>query len=318
MHVFILAGGFATRLWPSTERRAKPLLPLAGKPLLTHIVDGVPEGATITVSTNARFGDDMMNWSKTLDRPVTIVVEQTRSDDEKLGALGATAQWLNDAKIEDDLLLLTGDNYFGFSMEQFLNETKTGLPTIAAYDIKDLAKASQFGVVTIDPASKKVLSFEEKPSAPQSTLVSTGCFFVPRSALSVLKEHALKHPDNVGGLFEEMMHRGLEVRCFSFNEPWFDIGSFDAYLDATKEIVGEKLIKDRTSHMDDVKLEGSVVVGPGCTIKGGTLRDTVIFADCTLTNCVLTDCVIDDHCVLTNVDLTKQMVREGTSITGKE
>ncbi len=313
MHVFILAGGYATRLWPLTEHRAKPLLPLAGKPLLTHMIEALPAHLPITISTNAPFEEAFLHWKSTIKRPqMEILIEETKSDDDKLGALGATAQWIQKGNITDDVLVLTGDNYFGFPFELFLEETKTGCPTIAAFDIGDKLRASHLGVVTIDVPTKQVLSFEEKPTDPRSTLVSTGCFFVPRTHLEVLTEYAQRKPDNIGGVFEEFLRRGVHVRCFTFHDPWFDIGSFEAYLEATRLLVGDKPLIDPSSSLENVRTEGSVVVGPGCTIRGGELRDTVIFSNCTIEDTVLRECIVDDACALSGLDLSRQMVRSHT------
>jgi glucose-1-phosphate thymidylyltransferase len=176
MHAFILAGGFATRLWPLTESRAKPLLPLAGKPLLSHIVQMIPAHIPITVITNAAFGESFTAWKKENPRDnLTIRIEQTKSDDEKLGTLGATAQWITDDHITDDILLLTGDNYFGFSMETFLAAYHPGTALVAAYDIVEKAKASAFGTIILNADGTCIDGFEEKPTDPKSSLVSTGC-----------------------------------------------------------------------------------------------------------------------------------------------
>ncbi|MBI2117934.1 nucleotidyltransferase family protein, partial [Candidatus Peregrinibacteria bacterium] len=244
MHAFILAGGFATRLWPLTEKRAKPLLPLAGKPLLTHIVEKIPQGMPITVSTNAALAAGFAAWKETHRRPITIVVEQTTNDADKLGALGAVTQWIHRERMVDDILLLTGDNYFGFSLKDFLDMYHTGVPLIAAYDIGDTEKAKVFGVVTVkrdsgNPPSTNniVTAFEEKPKHPLSTLVSTGCSILPHETLPILVAYAREHPDDIGGIFEELLRQGTRIHCFIFDEPWFDIGSYDAYLEATRALV---------------------------------------------------------------------------------
>ena len=150
MHSFILAGGFATRLWPLTEKRAKPLLPLAGKPILTHIVEKIPQNIPITVSTNAVFQDGFEKWKEGIGREVEILIEDTNHDDHKLGALGAVAKWVTDAKIEEDVLLLTGDNYIGFELTDFIEAYNKDTPLLAAHDIKDKEQAKSFGTVVLD------------------------------------------------------------------------------------------------------------------------------------------------------------------------
>jgi glucose-1-phosphate thymidylyltransferase len=313
MHAFILAGGFATRLWPLTERRAKPLLPVAGKPMLSHIVEKIPAGIPVTVSTNAAFGEDMKEWSRTVGRRnLTVRVEETKSDDEKLGTLGATAQWIEAEQIKDDILLLTGDNWFGFDMNTFV-EQFDGITLVAAHDIGDRAKAAAFGTIVLAENGQDIAEFEEKPVEPKSALVSTGASILPRAVTPDLLAFAKVKPDNVGGIFEELLRLGRPVRCFRFTEPWFDIGSFETYLDATRNIVGDALLKAESARVD-CERTGSVVIGEGSTVTKSELEDTVIFERCAIDDCVLRNCIIDNDCVLKGIDLTGKMLRAGTRL----
>lgn len=315
MHAFILAGGFATRLWPLTEHRAKPLLPLAGKPLITHLLEKIPAGMPVTVSTNAAFEEGFRAWEKTLARrDVDLAVEGTRRDDHKLGALGALALWIRSEKIDADLLVLTGDNYLGFSLEEFIGAYEDGVPLLAAHDIGDVSKASAFGTViprADDP--ERVAAFEEKPKEPKTTLVSAGCAILPRATLPVLVAYAEKHPDNVGGIFEEFLRRGMPVGCFVFTEPWMDIGSFSSYLDAHRLLVSEPRV-EAGAVCEDSRLLGAVTVGKRCVIRGSELRDCMIFDGATIENCALCGCVIDEGCMLRGIDLSGKMLRAGTRL----
>jgi len=319
MQAFILAGGFATRLWPLTEKRAKPLLPLAGKPIIDHMLEQIPQDVPVTVSTNAALADGFRQWQKTAPRQTKLVIEQTASDDQKLGALGAVAQWIKQEVVDDDLLLLTGDNYCGFSMKKFLAAYEPGTPLLAAYDIGDKERAKSFGTVIIEPSTMNhkpstILAFEEKPLNPQTTLVSTGCSILPKSTLPILVVYAKKHPDNVGGIFEELLRQKRTVRCYSFTEPWFDIGSFEAYLEATTVLVGdEKLLADGAT-CSESECSGSVILGHSTHVAKSTLRNVVCFDNCTVENCVLENCILDCGCTLRNVDLTGKMLREGTML----
>jgi len=316
MHAFILAGGFATRLWPLTEKRAKPLLPVAGIPLVEYLVRDIPEHIPVTISTNAFFKEPFETWAKTTGRMnITVLIEETKSDDQKLGALGATAQWITDHNINDDVLLLTGDNYCGFSFDAFLAAATPNTTLIAVHDIGSLELAKAFGTVIAE--GNIVKAFEEKPKEPRTTLVNTGCSLLPASTLPVLIEHAVTHPDNVGGIFEELLQRGFPIECFSFTEPWFDIGSFDAYIEATKALVGDAIIQEEGVVLDRTKCEGSVVIGEGCTVSDSELTNTVLFENCVIEDCVLINCVLDRDCHLKGVDLTGKMLREGTILQKK-
>lgn len=314
MHAFILAGGFATRLWPLTERRAKPLLPLAGIPMISHLIEKIPKHIPITVSTNEAFGEDFEQWKQSQARTdISILVEQTTHDDQKLGALGATAQWITNEKIDDDVLLLTGDNYCGFSINDFLTHATPGQALLAAHDIGDLEVAKQFGTVLLDDHGA-IKGFEEKPKEPKTTLVSTGCSLLPSEILPILLEYAAEHPDNVGGIFEELLQRNLSIGCYTFSEPWFDVGSFDAYLEATKTLVGKNQLIDESSTVNNTNFDESVVIGKNCQIHDSNLQNVVIFDDCVISDCILENCVIDDECTLEGVDLTGKMLRKRTGL----
>lgn len=324
MQSFILAGGFATRLWPLTERRAKPLLPVAGIPLLTTLVKQIPETMPITVSTNATFADDFRQWKKTVGkRDVRIVIEDAGHEDQKLGALGAVAQWITEEKIDDDILLLAGDNYVGCSMATFLAQFR-GNPLVAGHDIGDLDAAKAFGTIVLQasPPSPtgggvggegRVLSFEEKPQHPKSTVVSTGWWVLPKSVLPILIEYAKKHPDNVGGIFEELLRQSKPVECFVFKELWKDIGSFESYMSLHCEVVdGANIVHPSASVSPDSKLNGSIDLGPKTKVMKSVLTDCITFGNTTITDCVLSRCIIDEGCVLEGVDLDGKMLRRGT------
>jgi len=315
MHAFILAGGFATRLWPLTEKRAKPLLPLAGKPILTHIVEKIPEDIPVTVSTNAVFKKGFEEWKKELNRSnVEVLIEDTKHDDHKLGALGAVAKWVTDANIKEDVLLLTGDNYIGFELTDFLKAYNEGTPLLAAHDINDKELAKSFGTVILNDDKKTIKEFEEKPESPKTTLVSTGCSVLPADTLPILVEYAKEHPDNVGGIFEELLRKDQTVECFTFTEPWFDIGSFEAYLEATKELVGDQVLTEEGASVDDAQTEGSIVLGPRSKVSKSTLKNVVLFEDCIVEDCELENCILDHHCELKGVDLAGKMIRENTRL----
>lgn len=314
MKAFILAGGFATRLWPLTEKRAKPLLPLGGIPIITQVVEKIPPEIAVTVSTNAVFEKSFLEWKNGMARAnLTVMIEPTTHDDAKLGTNGAIAEWIRSADIKEDVLLLTGDNYLGFSIEDFL-KSYGGTPLLAAFDVGSNDEAKKFGTVILSDDGQSVIGFEEKPAMPRSTLVSTGCSVIPASTFAIIEEYAKAHPDFIGGIFEEFLRRGIRLECFHFDEPWFDVGSFETYLSATKALVGERALASASAQMIDCTAEGSVVVGDRSKIEKSVLRDSVVFEDCVIEDCVLDRCIIDDGCMLKGIDLTGKMLRAGTRL----
>lgn len=313
MKCIILAGGFATRLWPLTENKAKPLLHLKDRPLISHIVEKLPKDTEIIISTNAVFEKEFRRWAKDFeDRNIKIFVEDSEGDDMKKGALGATALVIENEGIDEDLMLLAGDNYFGFAMEDMIAKF-AGNPLLAAYDIKDLNKATKFGVVV--QRGGKAVEFQEKPEQPKSTLVSTGCFLFPAKNLKDIVHYAKEKNDDLGGVFEYLTGKGEEVDVFHFEEPWVDIGSYEAYLQANKDLLaGEVIEKEGVKKEGLNEFAGGVYLGQNVEVRDSVIDHSVILKNCKIDNCVIRNCVIDENCTLKNLDLSHKMIRQGSVI----
>lgn len=312
MQVFVLAGGYATRLWPLTEKRSKPLLPIAGKPLLTHLIEKIPSDMRVTVSTNSVFEEAFETWIQSLGHPnVHLEIEDTKHEDHKLGALGALGLWLEEKKIQEDVLVLTGDNYLGFDLQTFLQQYDGETALLAAHDIGDISKASAFGTVITD-ANHHITAFEEKPREPKTSLVSTGCAILPRQTIPLTIAHAKNKPDNLGGVFEEFLKNGVKVRAFVFAEPWLDIGSFGSYLAAHRLLVNRTMLGKESYADTESRCTESVSIGMRSTIKKSVLTNCIVMDDCMIEDCILKDCIVDDGCKLRGVDLAGKMIRAGT------
>ncbi len=313
MQCIILAGGFATRLWPLTETKAKPLLHLKDRPLISHIIDSLPKNMEIIISTNAIFEEAFRNLIKRhQEHKIKIFVEDSNSDEFKKGALGATALVIQKEKIEEDLMLLAGDNYFGFKVKDFLAVFHKN-PLLAAYDIGDLEKAGKFGVVI--EKNGQAVEFQEKPDHPKSTLVSTGCYVFPHENLKDIIHYAKEKNDDLGGIFEYLASKGVEIDVFRFDEAWVDIGSYDAYLQANKDLLDNQVIEKEGVIMEgDNELIGGVYLGKNVKIKNSVIEGSVILDDSKIENCVIRNCVIDDKCELRNLDLSYKMIRQGSKI----
>ncbi|MDF2378887.1 MAG: NDP-sugar synthase [Candidatus Gracilibacteria bacterium] len=311
----LLAGGFATRLWPLTEKRAKPLLPLAGKPLIRHIIEKIPAHIPLIISTNQQFQDDFEHLkSEFPNRNLTVFIEDSDSDQSKRGALAATALVIDEFGIDSPLLLIAGDNFFGFNMQSFL-ESYTGKSVLASYDTKSLEAARQFGVVDID--GKKLVGFVEKPQDPPSTLVSTGCYLFSPEDLMHIKDYSLLNADNLGGVFEYLLARKQDVEVFQFDEEWIDIGSFESYLAAHNQLMDGSDVH-HTSAVSNSTLGDAVHIGENVVIEDSVLEEVIVMDNCVIKNSHLRSCIIDKGCVIEGVDLTKKMIRAGSEIQHEE
>ncbi len=223
MKCLVLASGFGTRLYPFTIYRAKALLEYNGKPLLTHIVEKVPADIEVFVCCNRRFEADFREWQNRTRRQVELCVEDVWSEEQKKGAIGSLNFWVEEKRFADDLLVIAGDNYFEFDLEEFIAAYNGRSVLVAVHDINDREKARQFGVVRLD--GTRIVEFEEKPAEPKSSLVATAIYVLPSRVFPVLSHyHRLGKRDNLGGFIAYLVNTE-EVYAYTFSEAWLDIGS---------------------------------------------------------------------------------------------
>jgi len=140
----------------------------------------------------------------------------------------------------------------------------------------------------------------------------------PKEMLPVLLDLSARKPDNVGGLFEEFLRQGMEVDCFTFTEPWLDIGSFASYLDAHRLLVGQQALFHPEAAVRDSRCLGSIAVGRESVVEGSELLDCIVFGQCKVLDCVLRNCILDDGCELRGIDLSDKMLRAGTVLKQPE
>ena len=209
MKVLILCGGFATRLDPITYFMPKSLLPIgvAGKPIVEYIIDDLVELGLrdIILSTNSKFLGHFERWAKDIsakqDVGISFVVENTFNNNEKFGSIKGIRYAIEKAKIDDDLLVIAGDNFYDFSIKGVIDDMKNyKKPVVGLFDIGSVEEAKKFGVV--ETKDNRISAFHEKPAEPKTTMISTGIYAIPRDMLGSFDDY-LKggNNTNVPGLF---------------------------------------------------------------------------------------------------------------------
>lgn len=316
-HCIILAGGFATRLWPLTEHTAKPLLTVAQKPILEHILDSLPADIGVTITTNAVFVHDMHAFIEKAHprQRVSVFQEDGHSEQQKTGALAAAALTVRECDIVDDILLLGGDNLFGFDLEEFITTAQQlQTPHVATYDIGSTAAARQFGVAVTKLGSTEIVQFLEKPEHPPSTLVATAAFYIPRAYLPQMHDYAAEHNDDIGGLFEHYLSLGIRCDAYPFEEYWYDIGSFQHYIAANCELIGDQTLIDPTAQLINCTTSGTVIVEQGSVVENTHLENAIITKNTRITDADIRQSVIGCGSYVSNVSLAGICLREGSYV----
>ena len=235
MKCIILCAGYGTRLYPLTIDKPKPLLDIDGRTMLDHIIDRieqVQEIDSLFIATNDKFYMQFVWWLNNYKgrKKIEIINDGTSTNETRIGGIGDLALVIESKGIDDDILVIAGDNLFFFDMKRFIDffNEKKGI-AVALYDVKSLDEAKRFGVVALD-SSLRIIDFEEKPEAPKSTLISTACYIFRKEDLQGIRDY-MKTGNNKDGPGFLIKHFYPEkgVYGFVFSEPWFDIGSIEQY-----------------------------------------------------------------------------------------
>jgi len=237
----MLAAGYATRLWPLTKNQPKALLDINGKAMIEYPLQKVSELSevdAIYIVTNNKFYNHIKEWVKDFEAkiPIKVLNDLTMKEETKLGAIGDFIFVIDNEKIDDDIVVVNADNIFNFSLKpacDFFKEKKAHVLTVMdlAHDIESVKKS---GVVEVDE-NNKVVSFEEKPEKPKSTLTSLGIYFYPKSSISLIKKYADdgNDQDKIGYLNGWLSENG-ETYAFMLDGKWEDVGTLDG-LEAARE-----------------------------------------------------------------------------------
>lgn len=205
-----------------TLYKPKAMLKYKGKPVISHIVDKIPQDMEIFVSTNKKFEVNFRKWQKTLDREVTLCIEPVFNEEQSLGAVGSLNYWVKGLRITESLLVIASDNYFEFDLAKFISAYNGKSTLVAVYDIGDRNKASQFGVVQLE--GHKIVKLDEKPPDPESSLIATACYILAPRIFSLLSQYcSTGKRDNLGSFIAHLVSKD-KVHAYTFTELWFDVG----------------------------------------------------------------------------------------------
>lgn len=245
----VLAAGFATRLYPLTLTRPKPLLHVAhperdtGKPMIEHVLDNVaclPAIDRVYIVVNAQFAHLFDEWARGYSATqahieFTLVNDGVCEEAQRLGAIGDLDLVLRREAIDDDMIVVAGDNLFSEPLTGFAEfcRQKNG-PVLGIYDVGDLEEIKKYNALTLD-GEGRITFFEEKPVAPRSTLTGIALYYYPQHILPLIHQYIAEgnNPDQPGRLVQWLYPR---VPFYTWRVPgvWFDIGCHETLAEANR------------------------------------------------------------------------------------
>ena len=243
MKVLILAAGYGTRLYPIIKDTPKALLAINEKPIANHILDRISklEGLNeVIIVTNDKFYSIFVDWAQRQTEfsfKISVVNDGTQTPEDRLGSIGDIDFALRQKSVEDDVLVVGGDNLFDFNLNEYMEfaQLQKEAVTIGLYDIESLEEAKKFGVVGIDE-SKRIISFIEKPQRPASTLIAMCFYYLPKKSLNLVSDYLAEcKKSDTAGDYIRWLHEKKEVYGFKFKGEWYDIGSVESYNEAQEK-----------------------------------------------------------------------------------
>lgn len=174
--------GYATRLYPLTLNKPKHLLEVQGRPIIEHVVIKILELENIDeifIVANNKFFPNFKKWLNTFKCNIQIKLlnDNTKSNEDRLGQIGDIQFAIRKENINEDIIIVSGDNLFNFSLKEAHDSFKKGNKILnALYNIDSIESARQLGIAVIDKDSR-IIEFQEKSKNPKSTLASLGIYF---------------------------------------------------------------------------------------------------------------------------------------------
>lgn len=242
MKCLILAAGYATRLYPLTENFPKPLLKVGEKTILDWLIDDIDTLGLVdeyVVISNHKFAHHFDAWAKEKTQKITVVDDGTESNETRLGAVKDIQFAMDTLGLDDEMLVIAGDNVLDFSLTKFISYAKEkGTSCMMRYYEASEAKLKKCGVVTIDD-SDLVLDMTEKPEQPASHWCCPPFYFYTREDAKLVEQGiAAGCGTDAPGSYVAWLCKQTKVHAMEMPGSRYDIGNLESYEKVQKEYKG--------------------------------------------------------------------------------
>ena len=243
MKLIILAAGYATRLYPLTINQPKPLLKVSERPMIEHVIDhlkDVPELTGVIIISNEKFHGHFEKWASDYqisgqNIPITVVNDKSTDENNRLGAIGDMVFAMNDQSVDEDVIVVAGDNLFSQSIKafgEFCMEKKA--PVLGVYDVGRLEDTKKYSEVHTD-MNGHITSFEEKPEYPTTTVIGIALYYYPKDLIPTIKQYVEDgHNADQPGRLVQWLYPRIPVFTWSLPGLWYDIGSKETLEEANR------------------------------------------------------------------------------------
>ena len=318
--VVIPAAGAGKRLFPHTFTKPKPMVYIAGKPIIGHILDRMkdvkPEQIIIIVGYKKEqiisYVDT--NYSKEFN---ILYIDQ----DEQLG-LGHSIYMAKDAIDDSDIMIALGDMIFKAGYIEFYNHHIKNGNISCSIGVREVEDPKKYGIVELE--GNYIKSLEEKPSAPRSNLGIAGVYFIKESRILIsIIEEMIRRDKRTRGEYQltdalqEMVSRGYHLKTFPVSS-WYDCGHPESLLETNRVLLDEKEDIDHVHQIKDSLIIQPVAIGDNVTIINSVVGPHAsIASDSYIESSIISDSVIGSRSRISKVNLQRSIVGDDASVNGK-
>ncbi len=294
MEAIILAGGFGTRLRPLTYTRAKPLIPILNKPMVSHIIEMLPKKIDkVILAVNYRK-KQIEEYLEKKDYDIDIIIND---EPKPLGTGGAVK--FAEKHITDTFLVINSDIICSLNISEMIkfHNKKGSLSTISLWPVENV---SEFGVVDIKNDGN-VTGFVEKPKTEDapSDLINAGAYYLDQMVLDYIKKGKLVSMEKE--IFPQIIKDTGKFYGYKFDGYWMDIGRISSYLEVNKFLLDKKEIDNCIGKNNDIKGKISkTTIGDNVTIgKDSVLEQSIVLNNAKiLDKCKIFNSVIGENAIV--------------------
>lgn len=242
MKCLILAAGYATRLYPLTENFPKPLLEVGGKTILDWLLDDIDTAGLVdeyVVISNHKFAHHFEAWAAGKNMKITVVDDGTSSNETRLGAVKDIQFTIDRLSLDDDMLVIAGDNVLDFSLTDFVRYAlEKNTSCIMRYYEPDGKKLTKCGVVEVDD-NDRILSMEEKPAQPKSHWCCPPFYYYTRQDARLVEQGiAAGCGTDAPGSYIAWLCTQTPVHAMPMPGKRYDVGNLESYQKIRTEYKG--------------------------------------------------------------------------------
>ena len=242
MKCLILAAGYATRLYPLTENFPKPLLKIGEKTILDWLLEDIHTAGMVNsyiVISNHKFAHHFQSWAAQHTLPITVLDDGTSTNETRLGAVKDIQFAIDTLQLDDDLLIIAGDNVLDFSLTKFIAYAKNkGTSCIMRYYEPSIEKLRKSGVAQVDD-NDLIVSMEEKPANPKAHWCTPPFYFYTRQDVKLVKV-GIENGCGTDAPGSFMAWLAMQTPIYAMEMPGsrYDIGNLESYETVKKNYKG--------------------------------------------------------------------------------